>query len=132
MVLFIELPLLVVLGLWWLPSLPCWGVVAFSVCVLLHLGYLLSIQNLRYFFASDGSTITYRVVWGLRRVRRIPWREVTGVRLGPAYIRFTRRGRRPKRIALGMIPYQPLRDLKAEVARECRRIGVPCQVVRLA
>lgn len=89
-------------------------------------------QRARYFLASDGERITYRLFGGVGRVQKILWRDVESIRLGPTYLHIMRRGRRPQRIPLGILSYQTLRDLKAEIIRECRRLGVPVSVVPLA
>lgn len=92
---------------------------------------LLILANMqRYYLASDGTSIIYRVSLGFYSARSILWSEVSSVKLGPAYISLLLSDRRKRRISLGWVSYELVREAKELMRTECRRLQKPCHEVK--
>lgn len=99
--------------IWWLLALPLFLI---PTAALWFFAY-----SRPLFFKSDVDRITYRVSWGLRGVRTLSWRNIDAIRIGPLYVRFYIRGRKPRQIELGDLHYTELRQLKADLRDEAKR-----------
>ena len=127
-------PLSILIAVFWLLLLlhmrsPVWATVIFLI-QLLFTALNLSMARTHYFFSSDGRSLDYKVVFGLHKKRSVRWDDIKAVRLGPAYVRLLRKAHRNRQISLGWVPYEQLRNLKAEIAKEARRLGVRCIIVQ--
>lgn len=109
------------------------GVTSWPLFVLLALqvGVVVQVKSQHYFISSDGECLRYKLSYGVRRRRVVPWSSIQSVRVGPAYIRFqlVHRGRR--QLSLGWLSYGLLRAIKAAVIQESRRLGKPVTVVKI-
>lgn len=113
--------------------LACRGVTSWPLFVLLALqvGAVVQVKCQHYFISSDGESLRYKLGYGVRRRRRVPWSSIQSVRIGPAYVRFQMEHRRRRQLSLGWLSYGLLREIKAAVIAESRRLGKPVTIVKI-
>ncbi len=84
-----------------------------------------------FYFQSDEQSLSYRTSYR-PLPRKINWHEVQAIRIGPSYIRFFLKEKKSRRVSLGWLHYDSLRELKSNIAHEAQARKVSCKIIPIA